>query len=354
MRIKLAIVDQDENYVRRLVNNLQINYSDKIEPYYFSSFSYFTDFISENILHVVLFSEELEIEQSMLSDRMSSAFLVSSKNIEEVNGLPAICKFQKVDLLYKNVLSLFADIESRMVLKGNGGIGRVVLFTSAQGGAGTSTVASAFAIHAAKRGEKVLYLCLDRFHRSEICFHAEGNMSFSDVLYAVKSKKINLAIKLESAIKKDIKGVDFFDACKNANDMLELNEQDVEQLVKSLGSMENYQYIVIDIALDFSPICTNLLTKYASDVIFVNTGDEIGNIKLQRAFEIISNLEKKNKLSIYNKCKLLYNRFSSTTGKRMVDIPVEICGGINKIEGASYGQLVEKLAEHQIMNSIIM
>ncbi|MBQ2802318.1 MAG: hypothetical protein IJF07_00260, partial [Lachnospiraceae bacterium] len=129
MKIRVAIIEQDENYVRRLVNNWQINYADKLEIYSFSTFEIFQEFVRNNYVSVILASETIKIDVSKLPERASFAYLVSNKGVEEIDGQPAVCKFQTVDLLYKNVLSLFADKEKNLVLNSGMGSNHVVLFT---------------------------------------------------------------------------------------------------------------------------------------------------------------------------------------------------------------------------------
>lgn len=350
MKIRVAIVDRDENYAKRLISNLQVNYADKVEVYYFSAVESIKEFLTGNHVHVILADAQSGFEQDLIPERTSFAYLVSNHDVEELHGMPAVCKFQKVDLLYKNVLSLFADMEKDMVVKGGQGDHHVVLFTSAQGGVGTSALAAAYAMHKAGKGERVLYLSLDKMHRAETCFSGEGNMSFSDVIYAIKSKRANLSIKLESCVKKDSTGVDFFDSAKNANDMLDINAEDMEQLWQALST--NYDYIVVDAALDFSPVCNLLLQDLAKDVIIVDDGSEVGNVKFQRALEVLELMEQGKKGSILSKCRILYNRFHSTTGKMLVDIPIDTVGGIHRIEGASYGQLVKELSGHSVIGEL--
>lgn len=352
MKIRLVIVDSDENYAKRLLSNLQVNYADKVEVYYFSAVENVRDFLMSNHVHVILADAQSEFDKTMIPERTSFAYLVPTNDVEELQGMPAVCKFQKVDLLYKNVLSLFADMEKDMVVRSGQGNNHIVLFTSAQGGVGTSALAAAFAMNKASKGARVLYLSLDKMHRTESCFTGEGNMSFSDVLYAIKSKRANLSIKLESIIKKDSTGVDFFDSAKNANDMLDINAEDMELLLKALGTMDNYDYIVMDAALDFSPVCKLILQDFAKDVIVVDDGSEVGNVKFQRALEVLELMEQGKKGSILSKCRIIYNRFSSSTGQKIVDLPVETAGGINRIEGASYSQLIKELSVHSVIGEL--
>lgn len=347
MKIRLAMVEQDSNYAKKLINNFQMLYGDKIEVYYFSSYEFFEEYIKDNLIHIALIGEETEIDGESMREDISWAYLVSGKEIEEYRGKPAVCKYQKVELIYKNVLSLFAEMEQTLLVKGVRGKNKIMLFTSAQGGAGSSALAAAYAVNKAGGGASVIYTTLDRFQRTGSYFAGEGGMSFSDVIYAIKSKKANLAIKLESILKKDKSGVNFFDTVKNAYDMLELTEEDMRQLLNALRSMEGYEYIVMDVPLDFSPACRTLLEEYADEIVLVNDGSETGNVKFQRAVEILTLWEQNNKGAILAKCRLIYNRFASATGKKLVDIPIETIGGIGRIEGASYEQLIKALSTQE-------
>ena len=72
--------------------------------------------------------------------------------IESVKGYPAICKFQKVDLIYKQILSIYSEnsqsvSESHLNLGGS----NVIAFMSPARGTGTSSMAAACAMQCAGR-----------------------------------------------------------------------------------------------------------------------------------------------------------------------------------------------------------
>ena len=75
-------------------------------------------------------------------------------------------------------------------------------------------------------------------------------------------------------------------------------------------------------------------------------------VKSQRVMEVIDQMEKDKKGSILGKCKMLYNRFSSATGQKLQGLSIGEVGGINRMEGASYEQLVNALSEHPIMSGM--
>lgn len=349
MKIKLAIVDNDENYVKRLINNLQVNYADKLEVYFFSGFDKFLSFYEMNRVHVVLVSENQEVMED-LPENLIFAWLVSSNDIKAYQGKPAVGKFQKSELLYKEVLGLYADLENRLVLK-SGAKGKCVMFTSAQGGAGTSVLAAAYAVYMARMGKNPLYLNLDLLSNPSLYFQADGSTGFSELIYALKAKKGNLALKLESIVKRDSRGVQYFDVSKNANDMLELKLEDVELLMETINSMENVDCVIIDLPMDFGSICNTMMEKHAGIVVWVNDGTMVGNAKLMRCMEIINN-QPKLKAEISSKMKILYNRFGSGCEKQN-GFGMEVVGEINYMGITSPSQVVERLADNGIMGRIV-
>lgn len=349
MKIKLAIVDNDENYVKRLINNMQVNYADKLEPYFFSSFEKFLSFYQTNHVHVVLVSESLSVTEE-LPQNLAFAWLISGNDIKSFQGKPAIGKFQKSELLYKDVLGLYADLENQLVLKG-GTKGKCVMFTSAQGGAGTSVLAAAYAIYAARVGKKPLYLNLDLMSNPSLYFQADGNTGFSELIYALKAKKGSLALKLESIVKRDSRGVQYFDVSKNANDMMELKLSDVELLMETINDMDGIDCVIVDLPMDFGPVCNAMMEEYANVVVWVNDGTVVGNAKFMRCMEILNN-QPKLKTEISSKMKILYNRFGN--GRETLSDPgMEVAGEVSFVGDDSLSQVLERLSNSGVMSRIV-
>lgn len=211
MKIKLVIADGDEKYIRRLSSYFQIHYADKLELYLFSSEEALKDFLKENVVHVILLGEDMK-DFAELPEHTACAWLVYAAGLHEFQGRRAICRFQKAERIYREILSLFSEVDGCFGLGGGEGSTRVCLFTSAQGGAGTSTAAAAWALHLAAQGKKVFYLNLESFGESGLYFEGEGTQDFSDVIFSLKSKKSSLSVKIESSIRTDRSGVQYFEA----------------------------------------------------------------------------------------------------------------------------------------------
>ena len=61
-------------------------------------------------------------------------------------------------------------------------------------------MAVSFARYFAKCGKKTLYFNTEELGDSSIYFMGEGQFSFDDLIYAVKSKKANMTLKFESTV----------------------------------------------------------------------------------------------------------------------------------------------------------
>jgi hypothetical protein len=96
----------------------------------------------------------------------------------------------------------------------------------------------------AGRGNNVLYLNLEKFGSSDAFFSGEGQFTMSDIIFALKGRKANLAMKLQSCVKKATCGVDFFSTSQTALDMLELDTDDIIQLIEKCRDISicNYGY----------------------------------------------------------------------------------------------------------------
>lgn len=350
MKIRIAILDKDENYKNRILSNFQVKYADKIEISIFSEIEQLKSTLETKKLDMILVDDEMRVEEHF----KNSVLVYLSKNIgvEELYDHPAICKFQKIDTIYKQILSIYAETSSAMKLRMDENGARLILFMSAQGGSGISSAAAAYSLRKAMEHKKVFYLNLERFGESGQYFSGDGSMSFSEVIYALKSRKSNLIIKLESNMKTDKSGVDFFDSCKNAYDMFELKDEEVFRLLQGISQIKEYDDIVIDVSEGLSERTLSLMEDYADQIVYVNDGSKTGNKKFERFCQVIKFLEERKEKDIFNKMVLLYNRYSSKTSEQLPESPVSVLGGIHRYEGVSGRDLIEQIAKVDVLEKI--
>ncbi|MCI8530176.1 MAG: chromosome partitioning protein ParA [Lachnospiraceae bacterium] len=344
MRIKLAILENDTVYLNRIVSVFQAKYADKLEVYAFTEPDTAIRFLGAARVDVFLADAVFEIDMEEVPARCGVAYLVEDGDVKSYKGLEAVHKFMKIEMIYRQVLGIFSEKAADVTgtnLRGEADC-KVLAFLTAAGGTGSSTAAAACAMNFAQKGKKVLYLNLERFGSADVFFCMEGSSSLGDIIYAVKGKKGNLALKLESAVKHDISGVFFYSSAKMALDVEELKLDEIQEIISTLRMSGNYSYIILD--LDFSMDREFLiLLEKCNDIIFVADGSQVSNVKLERAIESLRILEQQYDMKLLMRSGVLYNRFSSQTSQKADIAGLNEYGGIKRFEGFGTQKLLQQL-----------
>lgn len=352
MKIKIMIVDQDRNYTTRLLKGFQRCLSDKAEIWVFSDPENFYQEISTSYADLILVDSKIEVDRSRIPENVTFSYFCDRIDIEEIDGISAICKYQKIEILYKMMLGLFAEKASNIKLRHSESAVPVTMFLSVQGGSGTSAAAAAYALSRGQAQKKIFYLNLEKFGDSDLYFNGDGVMSFSDVIYALKSRKSNLIMKLESSVKKDISGVEFFSTCRNAYDMFELKDNEISSLIQGISQMKDYDEIVIDLSGELDARMNLLVEEFADRIVYVCDGSPVGNKKFERFCEVLRVKEQQKERNILGKVQLLYNRYSSRNSEQMEKLPVNLLGGIHRFEGVYGRKLIEQISATGILQQI--
>lgn len=352
MKIKLALLDSDQNYLNRIVSAFNIKYADKLEIYSFTKTENAIPALESSRIDVLVASDAFEIDVAALPKRCGFAYFVDSPDVDSVNNQRAICKFQKADLIYRQILSIYSEnAVSVSGMKLGDDTCKVFAFTSPCGGVGSSTMAAACALYYAAKGEKTLYLNFEHFGSSDAFFSAEGQFDMSDIIFALKSKKANLSMKMESCVKQDPRGVYFYSQSKVALDMLELGTDEIIRLVSEAKLSGSYSYIILD--LDFGIDKDSLkILKQCNSVVWVGDGSEISNLKINRTYNALSILDQNADAPILSRMVLLYNQFSNKSSKTVGSIDIKNIGGAPRYEHATTAQVLERLSNMDLFGKI--
>lgn len=353
MKIKLAILEKDRIYLERIVSAFNVKFADKLEVYSFTDMDVAIETIIANKLDVLLVDESFEIDKLTIPPRCAMAYLVSSSDIDSLRNEIAISKYQKADLIYKQVLNLYsensADITGIHFEESENT--KIITFLSPAGGTGCTTAAAACAVHFAKSGKRVLFLELETFDTTDLFFKGDGNGDLSDVIYAIKSKKGNLTLKLESTVRQDNSGVYFYEPAKTILDMRELNCEEIRRLISQLKLFGNYDYVILTIDFNLDPDTLSIL-KDSSKIVLMSDGSHAANKKIEKAVEAVNILEQQLDYKLIIKTGILYNRVSSHSSEK-VNIPdMKEYGGINRYEGYPVEQLLKELSSLSVFDTI--
>jgi len=353
MKIKVAVLDDNKNYLSRLSVAFTGKFADKLEIYSFSALEGALMGLVENKIDVLLASDTFDVDVAKIPSGCGFAYFVYSPDVKTLRNQKTICRYQKAEMIYKEILGIYSekatDIGFRM--DGDGNI-KICTFTSASGGTGASTLAVGFAKRLAKVGKRVLYLNLESFGNSDLYFSGEGQFSFGDIIFSLKSKKVNLAIKMESYVKEDSSGVYFYSSSLNALDMAEITKEDIEQLISAIKTMNSYDYVVIDTGFSFSSTAVEIFNQ-SNDIIFVSDGSEVANEKFMRVYNAIEIFDGQKNAKTLSKISLIYNKFSNKTGKIISDSNIRTLGGIVRYENATTEQVVSQVSNSDDLAKIM-
>lgn len=353
MKIRLAILDDDQIYLKRLAAGLTAKYPDQLVIYSFTDKEVALAQLEENKIVVFLAGENFNIDTKSLPSRVGFAYLVDNPEIESFRSEDVVCKYQKADLIYSQILSIFSENSTISLRSKIGGSKtEIYSFTSAAGGVGTSSIAAAFAKNLAERGKEVLYLDLGEFGNADLFFEGEGNFSFGDIIYALKSKKTNLGIKMESSTKRDLSGVSFFSSPNSSLDIAELKLDEIDRLIDEVAISAKYDFLILDTKFSLDEVSYGVY-RFADMNVFVSDGSEISNYKTKRAIEALKLLSVNDDSLTTDKAYILYNGFSSKLGRMIEEYKDKKLGGTPRFEYGTTKQVVNELAKQDVFQAML-
>ena len=353
MKIRLAILEKDVNYLNRITSVFSSKYADKLEVYSFTGLPPMMEALDSSKIDVLIAGDNFDVDVSSLPKRCGFAYFVDSSDVRTVKNQHAIGKFQKAELIYKQILSLYSEKADSVLGRSIGdSIAKVIFFTSVSGGAGASSLAAAFAMRIARYNKKALYLNLEKFGSADVFFEAGGNFDMSDIIFALKSRKANLSLKLESCVKMDTRGVFFYSAPKMALDMMELTEDDIAELLDVLRNTGGYDYIIVD--TEFS-MTSQWLSIYNSayEVVWVGEGNRISNGKISSAYYSVSVREQASDSPITDRIFLICNKFRDKTDVVPESEVLRCIGCAPRYEYAKTEKITEELSRLDFLDKIM-
>lgn len=352
MKIKLTILEKDKVYLRRLVEFLNEKYSDNFEIASFSDLTMALEHASEAKIDLLLVGDSFEVDALQVPAKCGIAYLVDSKDIAKYNNMPAICRFQKANLIQKQILDAYSEnAGSTEIVRVQDGESRVIIFSSPCGGTGTSSMAAAMAVRYASMGLRTIYVNFENYGSSDVIFSCEGQFNMTSLVNALTSRNANVSMKLENCVKQDQCGVYFFSEADLAIHMVEFTADMKKTLLDAIKKSGAYDLIVVDMDFGIDKGSVELMSK-AKSIVMVCDGSQLANTKVSRAYKSLSKLENAYNAKVTDKMCVVYNKFSKATSD-MLNIGVTSPGGVGRFDHASTLTVVNELAKNNLFDEII-
>ena len=174
----------------------------------------------------------------------------------------------------------------------------------------------------------------------------------SDIIFALKSRKANLSMKMESCVKQDRRGVYFYSQPKVALDMIELKSDEIIRLISEAKLLGSYSYIILDLDFGIDSDTIKIL-KQSNALVWTGDGSEISNIKISRAYDALAISEQNEDVPILNRIVLIYNKFSNKSSRALAsNIELKNIGGAPRYEHASVSQILDSLSSIEMFGRI--
>ena len=345
MKIKVVLLDNNEIYLNKITMALTSKYPDKVEMHSFTDVDSALDSLVKDRADVFVAADSFEVDPEAIPSKCAFAYFVDSEDVETLADYKTICRFQKIDVIFNRIQKVYLEKSAAIISSVDDGESvnvKVVNFIAVSGGVGCSVAAVAFAVKCAKLGKKVIYLNLDCFSSADLYFKGEGSGNFGNMIYYLKSKKVNLALKHDGIVRRDESGVEFYGATNLALDMKELSLDELREFIAQLKTWGEYDYIVLDGLFELNRNYISFLNT-CNMIVFVTDGSETSNFKTKRAIESIAVLQQQSEVNVLGKFGILYNRFSTKTSSKIDLDNINEFGGIKRYEG--YPQVSQLVAQ---------
>lgn len=298
----------------------------------------------KEIALAVLDQKLLEDSKSLLAG-VPVMILMEQQDTPLPKNIRGILKYQRRDRLFACMEQAASD-PSEYILFTEEKQCELFLFQAASGGTGCSIMAAACSKALAAAGKEVLYLNLEANGTAGFYFRGDGNGSILQFLQQMRT-----GIPIETALganrKRDESGVSFLDSARS---VLEQEGLDTDMLLKLLARMKEkklFDYIIIDKPLRMDERHAAWLDG-ADQVIFVENGSDVGNLKFARTLLWILDRKKGDKELIEAKCSIVYNMVVPDNFRELSHFKLYMLGRVMRMEHTGKTEIEHAIAESKI------
>lgn len=297
----IAIYEEDIVYANRLMDFLNEKEEFLLEAMVFSKKESLQRYLQEHQIDILLLGEFMD--RSNLREEHISYKIVLCEGIlvKEEETETVINKYQSAECIMREILALYVSKEtvtaSYRYLPQYRNCELISIYSPC-GGCGKTTMALSMA-HILGRSKRVLYINLENFP-GVIFGTSPGVISgFSELIYYLKQRKSNLAMKLQALVRKE-GNIDLLQPAEHYNDLYAIEVQDIQLFIEELYGATVYDVVIFDIGF-ISDAILELLE--ASHTVYMPLYEnESAREKEERFFQF---LREEGREYIQDKCKKL-------------------------------------------------
>lgn len=302
---RMILADSDEIYLERL-SNYFMEKAPQLELNIFTDKTLLKHFLETGTGDILAVDEEMA-DQEMAACPNVPVKIALSSGLGGAEGFESVKKYQKTENLLNEILLKYAELTgSAEAIKGSSHT-RTAAFYSPAGGTGKSVLALGMAAAGARTGCKTLYLNLEEVDSvKHVLPRTPGNLS--DLFLALKTKGMNVGIKLASSVGQEPSaGFFYISGVDSVSEYGEMEGEDLSRLVQAVKNQADYDLLVLDLSSGFSERTLKILEL--ADAVFVPVTPEEGAVsKVNRLLDETGFHEMYN--SLFEKMSLVENRMT--------------------------------------------
>lgn len=355
MKIRVFICSEDTLYCEKLVNYFNSHYFDKFQWNVYTQPAYLEQIFQSDMADLILVGGEMQAVMQGLDSKCVEGRLwawLAEDEGWQAEGEWQVVKYQRADRIYRDLLDLYAKkehvhFENLSIVSGKT---TFIAFVSAGGGGGASTAACA-AAKACSRMEKVLYLNLEDLGTCGLVFSGDEKPGMDELVYAVKSRRNTLGLKIESSVSRDGAGTYYFKECANPMDLQTLSAEDVKELLKAIEVSKDYDRVIIDLGNGLQEREITVMAM-ANRIAMVTGLGDVAMAKLLRYLDYVQTVEETKGLDIVSKLQIYVNRTMKNTSLPEQVSQIRVAGALPLIENGDFAGVVDKLAGMELLQGI--
>jgi MinD-like ATPase involved in chromosome partitioning or flagellar assembly len=338
-RLKLVILDGDREYLANFEKFLAANYPQRFDIFTFSSPEKLLEFLSGTVQADILAINSRIYEKGCCFNHPGIVLLSGDEDGSPPEGMACVKKYQHMDRLVAEMTRLYTARSLKECTITGPGNTRIISVHSPSGGTGKSFVAAGCSILCAGRGIKTFYLNLESIPSTDLFFQGNPRQSFSNVIFYLKGKSGNLALKLESAKCIDaVTGVHFFKPPENACEMSELSVQETDWLLAEFRRSGVYDIVFVDMPSGLCPANIEVL-RHSDVILSVLSPDWRSVFKLKNLKTSLEFIEHRLGIELASRIVPVLNKAADLEGYDRYNAVTDELGLLSGIRVRRYAEL---------------
>ncbi len=266
---RIIIADTDVNYIIPLQLKFAEDFFEKVDLEIISSEKYFEElFSSPQRADILIVSEEL-YSQNLQRHNIAHIFVMNEQFEEEQTAdlkINHIFKYTSIKEIFNEIIGKSADV---LKIEKNGRQEtQVVLFYSASGGTGKTTVATGVSASLTKNYKRVLYINAARLQVFQHMLENHSAITAADVYAKLATATSNVYSDIKHVIRKEL--FSYLPPFKAALMSLGLSYSIFEKVISSAKKSGDYDFIVVDADITFDEDKAALFNVADKVIVVVN------------------------------------------------------------------------------------